>query len=221
VYLYRWQAGGLAARRQINMSVQKHEPRPAGRTSAAILAVACAAVLAAACSSGTGSQPGSAPVASLSGHAANSNATGPLTPAQSDQDMIHFARCMRSHGTFMSDPFHRPGHQGLSIDLPTQDAANRSAYNACTHFIQPIIQMKQAAGATRAAAQLPALTRYARCMRGHDISMLDPTPDGQVDMGNVPGISNGFGRYTPQFRAADGACRHLLPAGVHDDGTGP
>lgn len=27
--------------------------------------------------------------------------------------------------------------------------------------------------------------------------------------------------YSPQFRAADAACRHLLPAGVHNDGTGP
>jgi hypothetical protein len=37
----------------------------------------------------------------------------------------------------------------------------------------------------------------------------------------VPGISNDYGRYSPQFRAADQACRHLLPADVHDDGTGP
>jgi hypothetical protein len=58
-------------------------------------------------------------------------------------------------------------------------------------------------------------------MRGHDIGMLDPTPFGALSLGNVPGISNAFGRYSPQFRAADAACRHLLPAGVHDDGTGP
>jgi len=37
----------------------------------------------------------------------------------------------------------------------------------------------------------------------------------------VPGITSDFGRYSPQFRAADTACRHLLPTGVHDDGTGP
>jgi hypothetical protein len=51
--------------------------------------------------------------------------------------------------------------------------------------------------------------------------MLDPGPQGQLNLGDVPGITSEFGRYSPQFRAADSACRHLLPAGVRDDGTGP
>src|SRR5450759_4516178 len=185
---------------------------------AAILAFACTAVLAAACSSG--SQSGAAPVASLQGQAASSKAAGPLTAAQSDQDMIHFARCMRSHGTAMSDPFHRPGHQGLSIDMPTQDAANRNAYSACTHLIQPILQMKQATGAARTVPQLAALTHDAQCRGRRDINMLDPDAQGQLNLGTVPGISSNFGRYSPQFRAADSACRHLLPAGLGDNGTG-
>jgi hypothetical protein len=58
-------------------------------------------------------------------------------------------------------------------------------------------------------------------MRAHDIAMLDPTPEGELNLGRVPGINNDFGRYSPQFRAADSACRHFLPASVHDDGTGP
>jgi hypothetical protein len=65
------------------------------------------------------------------------------------------------------------------------------------------------------------MINFTRCMRSHDIAMLDPTPQGQLNLGNVPGMSGDFGRYSPQFRAADAACRHLLPAGVHDDGTGP
>ncbi len=89
------------------------------------------------------------------------------------------------------------------------------------HFIQPIVQMKMAHAAAIAAPHLHALTEYARCMRTRDISMLDPTPDGQLSLGNVPGITSNFGRYSPQFRAADTACRHFLPAGVSDNGTGP
>jgi hypothetical protein len=58
-------------------------------------------------------------------------------------------------------------------------------------------------------------------MRGRNIDMLDPTPQGQLNLGHVPGITDNFGRYSPQFRAADATCRHLLPAGVRDDGTGP
>jgi hypothetical protein len=51
--------------------------------------------------------------------------------------------------------------------------------------------------------------------------MLDPTRFGDLNLGHVPGITSDFGRYSPQFRAADAACRHFLPAGVRDDGTGP
>jgi hypothetical protein len=66
-----------------------------------------------------------------------------------------------------------------------------------------------------------ALIHYAECMRTHAVPMLDPNPLGQLNLGNVAGISNGFGRYSPQFRTADQACRRVLPTTVHDDGTGP
>jgi hypothetical protein len=202
----------------LEVIVMRHRLRPgAGRVG--IIVLAGVAVLAAGCSSAASGQ-GSAPVASLSGHAAASSAQA-LTAAQSDQDMISFARCMRGHGVQMSDPVHRPGHAGLSIDLPTRDSATSAAYAACTHFIQAIIQNKAAGAAAQAAPHLSQLTRYAQCMRGHDINMLDPTPQGELNLGHVPGISSDFGRYSPQFRAADAACRHFLPAGVRDDGTGP
>jgi len=135
--------------------------------------------------------------------------------------MISFTRCMRSHGVQMSDPVHRPGHAGLSIDLPERGPATSAAYAACTHFIQVILSDKSAGAAAQAAPHLAALTRYAQCMRGHDINMLDPTPQGELNLGNVPGITSDYGRYSPQFRAADTACRHFLPAGIRDDGTGP
>ena len=142
--------------------------------------------------------------------------------SQGDQEMVSFTQCMRTHGVQMSDPYHRPGHEGLTIDLPTQDAATRPAYAACNHIIAPLVQAKNAGMAALAAPHVAALTRYAECMRAHDINMLDPTAQGQLNLGNVPGVAdNGFGRYSPQFRSADTACRHLLPAGVTDDGSGP
>jgi hypothetical protein len=143
-----------------------------------------------------------------------------LTQSQSDQAMVSFTQCMRDHGVQMSDPVHRPGHAGLSIDMPTQDAATRTGYAACNHFMAPIVQMKNAGAAAQAAPHLAALTRYAECMRAHDIPLLDPNQQGEVDMGRLPGMLN-VGRYSPQFRTADAACRHVLPAGVTDDGSGP
>jgi hypothetical protein len=145
-----------------------------------------------------------------------------MSLSQGDQEMVSFTQCMRAHGVQMSDPFHRPGHAGLTLNLPTQDAATRTAYAACNHFIAPLIRVKQAHAAAVAAPRLAALTRYAVCMRAHDISMLDPTVQGELSLGNVPGMpGNDFGRGSPQFRSADTACRHLLPPGVADNGTGP
>ena len=194
----------------------RHRLRPgAGR----VTALAVLAVLAAGCSSAA-REPGSAPVASLSGHATASAAQA-LTTQQGDQNILSFTRCMRSHGVQVSDPVHRPGHAGLSIDMPSRGPANNAAYGACIHFIQANITAKEAGAAAQAAPHLAALTRYAQCMRSHDINMLDPTPLGELNLGHVPGITSDFGRYSPQFRAADEACRHFLPAGIRDDGTGP
>ena len=92
---------------------------------------------------------------------------------------------------------------------------------ACGHLLPPVETGTGGSGTSRVAAEMPALIAYARCMRGRDIAMLDPTSSGTLNLGTVPGITNDFGRYSPQFRAADQASRHLLPAGVHDDGTGP
>jgi hypothetical protein len=130
---------------------------------------------------------------------------------------------MRAHGVQLRDPFHRPGHNGLSIELPTMTPPVRAANQVCQHILQPLIDAKQAGQRQQAAATLPALISYARCMRTHAIPMPDPGPDGQLNLGQVPGISSDIGRYDPRFRAADTACRHLLPADVaaRDDGTGP
>ena len=115
---------------------------------------------------------------------------------------------MRGHGVQASDPVHHPGHAGLSIDMPSRGPATNAAYAACIHFIQANITAKQAGAAARAAPHLAALTRYAQCMRSHDINMLDPTRLGELNLGHVPGITSDFGRYSPPFRAADAACRH-------------
>jgi len=196
-------------------------PGRARRRGAVIGATAtllAAALLAAACSSSAAGPQ----VASLGGH--HGGAAGPrrLTSAQSDRDMLNYARCMRAHGVNMADPVHIPGHAGLSLVTSATPPPSRAATAACAHFLQPIIQAKDAgAAAAMSPARLAALTSYARCMRARDIPMLDPTSFGALNLGRVPGISSDFGRYSPQFRAADTACRHLLPPGVHDDGTGP
>jgi hypothetical protein len=194
---------------------------PQGRVTArGAVAALMTALLAVACSS----SPPAPQVASLGGHHGGSTAGQQLSLAQGDRDMVNFARCMRAHGVAMPDPVHRPGHAGLTLQFPsaTPGPATRAADAACQHWIGPIIQAKQAgAAAAMSPARLAKLTDYARCMRAHDVPMLDPDRYGGLNLGHPPGVSSDFGRYSPQFRSADTACRHLLPAGVHDNGTGP
>jgi hypothetical protein len=138
-----------------------------------------------------------------------------------DRAMIQFTGCMRAHGVAMSDPYHRAGHAGLTLDLPEQAPTNARAYAACGPDLQPIVQEKEAHAPAITAAVRLALIHYAECMRRHGVPMLDPTPQGALALGNVPGVGPGTGRYSPQFHTADRACRALLPPTVHDDGTGP
>ncbi len=197
--------------------VSQHVQRLALRATRELICLGAVALVATACASPSTSRS----VASLPGSVGRTHSTAALTASQSDQDMVDFARCLRRHGVAEPDPFHRPGHVGLSIAIPQPGPTANSALAACDHLIVPIQQQKQAGARQELAAWLPALTRYAQCMRNHDIAMLDPDAEGSLNLGAVPGISSDFGRYSPQFRAADGACRHLLPAAVHDDGTGP
>ncbi len=208
----------MKPRRSLSASAAMPPPGRA-RACGAVAALMATAVLAVACSS-----PASGPeVASLGGHHGGAAAAAGLTTAQGDRDMLNYARCMRAHGADVPDPAHIPGHTGLSIQFPaTPSPITRAAGAACMHFIGPIIRAKQAgAAAAMSPARLAALTSYARCMRAHDISMLDPTSFGALSLANVPGMNSDFGRYSPQSRAADTACRHLLPAGVSDNGSGP
>src|SRR6202007_180543 len=84
------------------------------RGAAALTGAVAAGMLAVACLS----SPPAPSVASVPGHRAAHAGAGQLTQAQSDQDMVDFARCMRAHGADIPDPFHRPGHAGLTVEMP-------------------------------------------------------------------------------------------------------
>ncbi len=185
-------------------------PRGIQGLAAAVAWLALATCAICACSSGQ-----SAPsVASLPSHSARPPTT--LTQAQAFQRLVKFAECMRSHGIDVPDP--QPGRAQIPAGT---DPATTAALRACQHWLPSLKPGSGVRPNASLAAELPGLIAYARCMRGHDIAMLDPNSFGALNLGQVPGITNDYGRYSPQFRAADAACRHLLPAGVHDDGTGP
>jgi hypothetical protein len=154
-------------------------------------------------------------------------AGSPTTSIDGDQAFLAYAQCMRANGvTDYADPVPRPGHNGLSLTYggDISSPGFRTANDACQHFIQPVIDMKERnAHDALTPERLQGLIAYARCMRDRQIPLLDPDPnDGHISFGTVAGIPDtGISRNDAQFAAADHACRSLLPAGVSDDGTGP
>jgi len=182
------------------------------RAGAAVVVGALCALGVAACSSGGDGRPQVASLAGQHSSATSGAAQGMPSQAQGDLDFVNFAHCLRAHGVNEPDPFHRPGHVGLSVEVPPPSPANNAALAACNHFIAKIVAAKEA-GASRELSQWrPHLVQYAQCMRSHAISMLDPGPQGQLNLGNVPGISSDFGRYSPQFRSAAGPTSRRSPS---------
>jgi hypothetical protein len=154
-------------------------------------------------------------------------ATSALSTASGgDQGFIDYARCMREHGVAdFPDPVQRSGYTGLSLhyDGDQSNSVFVEANTACQHFIQATIdQKRQHVHDELTAERLQALLSYARCMRDHQIALLDPDPtDGHISLGDVPGLNSNIGRHDQEFQTADAACRSLLPSDVPDDGTGP
>jgi hypothetical protein len=163
-------------------------------------------------------------------HRAVASAGGSAPTASSasnlDQAFIDYVHCMRDHGVDYPDPVQRPGHDGLSLqfDGSSDSPQFASANDACEHLLQPVIDMKRnAVAASMTPEKLQALLAYSRCMRDHQMPLLDPDPtDGHVSIGTIAGLPEPpLGRRDPLFAAADSACRGVLPADTPDDGTGP
>ena len=127
------------------------------RTAAAI---AAAAVIAACGSSSPG--PSSS---SSSGSQTNPN------PAQAQQDVVNFARCMRSHGiSQFPDDLNFENVPGINASSP----AFKAAQTAC----QSLLPVKTSPPAAPSAQTDAKLLRLSNCLRAHGYpSMPDPKPD--------------------------------------------
>jgi hypothetical protein len=125
------------------------------------------------------------------------------TRSAEDQSEFDFVACVRQHGVTIRDPYHRPGHVGLSLEVPAGPNAD-AAVAACRNLLKGNI------GAKARFAASPEFLQYnlrlAQCLRDHGEDVPDPTPQ-HVDAEGV-GADR---RNTPHFQAADQACRQQIP----------
>ncbi len=178
--------------------------------AAALAAAAAVAVLATACGSSAASH----------GHTALG---GSVTFAQE----VALARCMRSHGTpGFPDPSASGGFRlttapngpRRSVDIDSSQI--QAAYAACRHLLAgggpSVAQLRQRLQQEQQRQQqaLPALVRFAQCMRRHGVPGF-PDPPGSGQATPAPGTRAGSKATSAQFQAALRACHNLLPPGAH------
>jgi hypothetical protein len=149
-----------------------------------VVVLVAAAALPAACGGGPSGAASSSP-----------NATSAQNSAE--QSAIRFNSCIRAHGisNFPDSAVLVSGDQ-LDLNIPVSlksEPQFQSALQACQKDLP-------GGGASAKHANIQEELIFARCMRSHGITDFpDPRPGGGFD---IPGNTN-----SPQFEAADNACR--------------
>jgi len=181
------------------VSRPRHAVAPA--ISAAAVAAAVA-VLATACGGGT------------------SSAASTPTYAQE----LALAQCMRGHGVpNFPDPSASGGYsltsngslEGNGAAVSIDSSQVQAAYGDCRHLLPGGPSISQLEQDVQQAQQrqeqlLPALLKYAQCVRGHGVPDF-PDPGQGTQSAKGAGVNPD----SPQVQAALSACQHLLPAGAH------
>lgn len=101
----------------------------------------------------------------------SSRSAGPPTAAQTQQEALNFARCMRGHGVAsFPDDLNFRNVPGINPSSP----AFKAALTACQHLL-PVKTSPPAAPSAQTHAKL---VRLSNCLRAHGYpSMPDPRPD--------------------------------------------
>lgn len=175
-----------------------------------MIALVGVGVLAAACGGGS-SSPGMASLGTST--TTTAPAAQSTNSATSDKDAVAYSGCMRSHGV---QNFPDPNSSGSFInehgDINGQQVDTNSpqyvtAQKDCQHLLPN-------GGQLTPAEQQQALSqalKYVECVRTHGVpDMPDPIATGGGVANHLPA---GVNFQSPQFLAAQQACRSLLPGG--------
>ena len=193
-----------------------HAPRQAKRPRVCraglpALAVVAIASLAAAC--GGSASPGVASLGSTTTTTTPASAAQSTSKATNYADAVAYANCMRTHGEpNMPDPNSNGdfldvrgtlnGVKGIDPNSSQYEKADK----ACSHLLPNGGQMT--AGEQQQA--LAQALKFVACLRTHGLpNMPDPVASGGGIALRVPK----GGPNSPQFRAAQTACRSFMPGG--------
>jgi hypothetical protein len=175
----------------------------AGLLLLALVAVAALGLLASACGGSSGE--GVAQVDST-----QTTTTDSDSPNRSKRDaLVAFAACMRENGVpDFPDP--KPSGSGLSLDFDPSSPQFKTAQQSCRKLLPGGGEQK----AQEQAEQLQEALEYSACMRENGVPSF-PDPKAGSDGGIELNLPRGVDSDSPEFKAAENACRQL---GAGEDG---
>jgi hypothetical protein len=186
------------------------------RAGPAAAVLAGLALLAAGCADGS---PATA-VASVP-TASSSTSQSPGQPAAGD--MVKYSQCMRSHGVPKFPDPNADGGLGIDAAKLGMDPAG-PVFKAAEAACKSLMPQGPPPDPKKAAEVQQQLLAYSRCIRSKGIKNY---PDPKfVDGGAQLELPRSVNPNSPQFKAADAACKHLMPQGgqggtTSQSGDGP
>ncbi|HEY4452423.1 MAG TPA: hypothetical protein VGN13_12615 [Solirubrobacteraceae bacterium] len=187
----------------------------------AVVVLAGVALLLAGCG-GSSPSPGVAHLSSHTSSSAGESGAGASSSAEgggpTQQQMVAFSRCMRSHGV---PEFPEPSEGRLLIrkgganvrrsGVDPRSAQFQAARNLCGKLLP---NGGVPSPAQQAEAQEAAL-KFSRCIRTHGVpNFPDPTFSANTVQLKGVGGPGGADLNSPQFKAAQKACQSIVPRGA-------
>lgn len=162
-----------------------------------------------------GSSSDHAGVASVSGDSSTSSAPS-ASPSSGSNDLLGFAKCMRSHNIDLPDPDPNEGVRGLAPLI--QDAmqksgssAVRSAMSACASYMPGL------EGQRDNPQRSQQMYAYVGCLQDHGADVSDPDPTtGQLAKDDLQKLMNP----DPTTKKAMDACQDRRPGLAKSAGGG-
>ncbi len=197
------------------------------RMNLSVVALASVALLLAGCG-GSSSSPGVAHLSSStssSSPASGGGSSSPESSASTQQKMVKFSQCMRTHG---EPEFPEPTEGGIEVHSHNGRGPNpesprfQAAEKACSKYAPSKVAPSPA---EQAKLQEGAL-KFSACMRSHGVPNF-PDPEFHSSGGGVRvrigGKGSGIDPNSPQFKAAQKTCQSDLPRpkGAGPGGGGP
>ncbi len=180
-----------------------------------VVVLASGALLLAGCGGGS-SSPGVAHLStSTSGGSAASGggSSSPESSARTQQKMVKFSQCMRTHG---EPEFPEPTEGGIEIHSHNGHGPNpeSSRFQAAEKACSKYAPSKVAPSPAEQAKMQEGALKFSACMRSHGVPNF-PDPEFHSGGGGVRvrigGKGSGIDPNSPQFKAAQKTCQSDLP----------